>query len=136
VLQANGFKVADLNVTGDEGQNLSLIGAYLQKHTDLVGIVGLGNPAANPAANYVDKNHLQLPVATFDVGKEAAQWIQKGSLTMAINQQPYLQSYFAVANLALQIKFGLQPANVDTGTQIVDKSNIGQVNQVIESGRG
>lgn len=136
VLQANGFKTEDLAATGDEGQNLSLISAKLQQDPSIGGIVGLGNPAANPAAKYVCDNKLSIPVATFDVGKEAADYIQKGCLTMAINQQPFLQAYFAVADLANQIKYGLQPANVDTGTQIVTKANIDQVLKVIAAGRG
>ena len=40
---------------------------------------------------------------------------------MAINQQPFLQSYFAVANMANQAKYSLSPVNVNTGTSIVTK---------------
>lgn len=136
VLQDKGFKSEDLAATGDEQQNLSLIGAKLQQEPTICGVVGLGNPAANPAAKYIGDNKLNIPVATFDVGKEAADYISAGSLTMAINQQPFLQSYFAVADLANQIKYGLQPVNVNTGTQIVTKDNIDQVKQVIAAGRG
>ena len=55
----------------------------------------------------MSENGLDIPVATFDVGAEAATRIKDGSLTMAINQQPFLQSYFAVANLANQAKYSL-----------------------------
>jgi ABC-type sugar transport system substrate-binding protein len=54
---------------------------------------------------------------------------------MAINQQPFLQSYFAVANLANQAKYSLAPANVDTGTSIVTKDNIATVQACIDAGR-
>ncbi len=101
-LDAAGYPYADLAATGDQGQNLSLISAALQADPSICGIVGLGNPAANPAAKYVGENGLKIPVATFDVGAEAAKRIKDGTLTMAINQQPFLQSYFAVANLANQ----------------------------------
>ena len=76
-----------------------------------------------------------IPVATFDVGAEAAKRIKDGTLTMAINQQPFLQSYFAVANLANQAKYSLSPANVDTGTSIVTKDNIDTVQACIDAGR-
>jgi simple sugar transport system substrate-binding protein len=55
---------------------------------------------------------------------------------MSINQQPYLQGYYAVEQLALQTKFGLRPANVDTGTFLVDKSNIAEVQHLISIGKG
>ena len=134
-LDAAGYPYEDLVATGDQGQNLSLIGAALQADPEICGIVGLGNPAANPAAQYVSENNLNIPVATFDVGAEAAKRIKDGALTMAINQQPFLQSYFAVANLANQAKYSLSPANIDTGTSIVTKENIDTVQACIDAGR-
>jgi hypothetical protein len=47
--------------------------AVRQEH---LGIVGLGDPAANPAAQYVGEKGLKIPVATFDVGAEAAKRIR------------------------------------------------------------
>ncbi len=134
-LDAAGYPYEDLVATGDQAQNLSLTSAAMQADTSICGIVGLGNPAANPAAQYVSENSLNIPVATFDVGAEAAKRIKDGALTMAINQQPFLQSYFAVANLANQAKYSLSPANVDTGTSIVTKDNIDTVQACIDAGR-
>jgi len=134
-LDAAKYPYEDLVATGDQGQNLSLISAKLQADTSICGIVGLGNPAANPAAQYVGDNNLKIPVATFDVGAEAAKRIKAGTLTTAINQQPFLQAYFAVANLANQAKYSLSPTNVDTGTSIVTKDNIDTVQACIDAGR-
>ncbi len=134
-LDAAGYPYEDLVATGDQGQNLSLISAALQADSSICGIVGLGNPAANPAAQYVGENGLDIPVATFDVGAEAAKRIQDGTLTMAINQQPFLQSYFAVANMVNQAKYSLSPVNVNTGTSIVTNENIKTVQACIDAGR-
>jgi simple sugar transport system substrate-binding protein len=134
-LDAAKYPHDDLAATGDQGQNLSLIGAALQADPKVCGIVGLGNPAANPAAKYVGDNNLKVPVATFDVGAEAAKRIKDGTLTMAINQQPFLQSYFAVANLANQAKYSLSPVKVNTGTSIVTKDNIDTIQACINAGR-
>jgi simple sugar transport system substrate-binding protein len=134
-LDEAGYPYEDLVATGDQAQNLSLISAALQADTAICGIVGLGNPAANPAAQYVGENSLNIPVATFDVGAEAAKRSKDGTLTMAINQQPFLQSYFAVANLANQAKYSLSPANINTGTSIVTKDNIDTVQACIDAGR-
>jgi len=134
-LDAAGYPHEDLVATGDQGQNLSLISAALQADKGICGIAALGNPAANPAAKYIGDNGLDIKVATFDVGAEAAKHLKDGTLTMAINQQPFLQSYFAVANLANQAKYSLTPANVDTGTSIVTKDNIDTVQACIDAGR-
>jgi len=135
VLDATHYPYADLAATGDEGQNLSLIGAALQADKGICGVVGLGDPAANPAGRYIGQNHLKIPVATFDVGAETAALIKNGWITMAINQQPFLQTYFAVANLANEIKYNLTPVNVNTGTSIVTDKNIDTVQACIKAGR-
>jgi len=135
VLDGVHYPYKDLVATADEGQNLSLISAALQADRAICAIVGLGNPAANPAAEYVGQHHLGIPVATFDVGAEAAHLIKTGWLTMAINQQPFLQSYFAVENIVNQVKYGLSPVDVDTGTSIVTTRNIGVLQSCINAGR-
>lgn len=134
-LDAVHYPHKDLVATADEGQNLSLISAALQADHGICAIVGLGNPAANPAAQYVGQHQLNIPVGTFDVGAEAAKLIEAGWLTMAINQQPFLQSYLAVENLVFHAKYGLSPVNVNTGTSIVTKKNIGVIDACIKAGR-
>lgn len=134
-LDAAGFKHEDLAATGDQQQNLGLIGAKLQQDPSICGVVGLGGPASNSASKYVSDNKLSLPIATFDVGAETADWIAKGVTTMAINQQPYLQSYFAVANLVNQVKYTLSPANINTGTSLVTKDNVASIKACIAAGR-
>lgn len=134
-LDAAGYPHDDLVATGDQGQNLSLISAALQADPKICGVAALGGPAANPAAKYIGENNLKIPVATFDVGAETAKRIKDGTITMAINQQPFLQSYFAVANLVNQAKYNLSPANVDTGTSIVTQDNIDVIQACIDAGR-
>jgi simple sugar transport system substrate-binding protein len=132
-VQQHGFSTAQLVATGDEGQNFQIIGAYLAAHKNVVGIVGLGTPAANPAAAYVAAHHLKIPVATFDVDKTAAQNIHKGLIADAVFQQPYLQTYFCVQNLVLESR-GLLPVNVNTGNTIIDKSNVGVIDTLLARG--
>ena len=87
-LDAASYPHDDLAATGDQGQNLSLIGAALQADTGICGIVGLGNPGANPAAKYVGDNNLKVPVATFDVGAEAAKRIKAALLPWRSTSSP------------------------------------------------
>ncbi|MBV9544858.1 MAG: substrate-binding domain-containing protein [Chloroflexi bacterium] len=138
VLEPAGHPVQTLNLnnSGDEGQYLSVIGPYLQAHPEVGAVISGGTSGANPSAKYVADNHLSLPIATFDVGETVARYIQRGIITLAINQQPFLEGYFAVADLALNLKYGVQPVNVNTGTQFVDESNVDRVLQLIAEGKG
>ncbi len=134
-LDAAKYPYADLVATGDQGQNLSLIGAALQADPSICGVAALGGPAANPAGQYISENKLDISVATFDVGPETAKRIKDGSIDIAINQQPFLQSYYAVANLAQQAMYTLSPVNVDTGTSLVTQQNIDTIQACIDAGR-
>ena len=134
-LDAAGYPYADLAATGDPGQNLSLIGAAIQADPSICGIGALGGPAANPAARFIGENNLDISVATFDVGPETAARIKDGTIDIAINQQPFLQSYYAVANLAHLHRYSLSPANVDTGTSLVTQENIDIVKACLDAGR-
>ncbi len=134
-LDAAGYPYADLAATGDQGQNLSLIGAALQADPSICGVAALGGPAANPAGQYIGENNLDISVATFDVGPETAKRIKDGTIDIAINQQPFLQSYYAVVNLAQKALYTLSPVNVDTGTSLVTQENIDVVQACIDAGR-
>jgi simple sugar transport system substrate-binding protein len=136
VLKPAGFKTAYLPAALDEGQNLTTIGAYLQAHKDVVAVVGLGDPTANPAATYIEKNKLGIPVAAFDVDAEAIQHIHRGSLKAATDQQPYLQGYLSAANLAFSIKDHLFPLTMNTGSYIVTSKNVGEVEKAVAAGKG
>ena len=138
VLEPAGHPVQTLNLdnTGDEGKYLAVIGPYLRAHPEVGAVISGGSSGANPTAKYVADNQLSLPVATFDVGQTTSTYIQQGIITVAINQQPFLEGYMAVANLALHLKYGFQPVNVNTGTQIVDRSNVDRVLSLIAQGRG
>jgi simple sugar transport system substrate-binding protein len=136
VLRKSGFSFAYLPATLDEGQNISLIGAYLQAHKDVVAVVGLGDPTGNPAAQYVERNNLNIPVAAFDVDSEAILHIRHGSMKAATDQQPYLQGYLSAANLAIIVKDHLFPVTINTGSYIVTKQNIGQVAKAVAIGKG
>ena len=138
VLEPAGHSVQTLNLdnSGDEGKYLVVIGPYLQAHPEVGAVISGGTSGANPTAKYVADNKLSLPIATFDVGQTTSNYIRQGIIDVAINQQPFLEGYLAVANLALNLKYGLQPVNVNTGTQLVDKSNVERVLQLIAEGKG
>ena len=131
-----GYKTAYLPADLDEGKNLATIGAYLQAHPDVVAVVGLGDPTANPACTYIEKNKLGIPVAAFDVDAEAIQHIHKGCMKTATDQQPYLQGYLTAANLKFIIKDHLFPLTINTGSYIATLRNIGEIEKAVAAGKG
>jgi len=53
-----------------------------------------------------------------------------------MDQQPYLQGYYPIAQIALAARYGLTPTDVDTGQgAFLDQARIGTVKPLIGSYR-
>lgn len=138
-LEAAGYKTALLTVNGNDPETTveSTIGAYLQGHSGIVGLVGLGDPAASPATLYIEQHHLKVPVATFDIDTTTYDLMKApgSSEVLALDQQPFLQAYYAAQDLVFEMKYGFQPVSVNTGTFLVNKNNVSLVGQLVAQGR-
>lgn len=138
VLGPAGYKTTTLIVNGDnpEGSIEAIISAYLKAHPNIVGIFGLGDPAGNPAARAVAAAGLKIPVCTFDMETETFQLMQTGGpLKLALDQQPFLQSYYAVEDLANELNYGFEPVSVNTGTFLVTQANLDTLAGLVKAGK-
>ncbi|HXW79594.1 MAG TPA: substrate-binding domain-containing protein [Acidimicrobiales bacterium] len=138
VLKAAGYNTDLLVVNGNdpEASVEATIGAYLQGHKGIVGIVGLGDPGASPATRYVEEHKLNIPVATFDIDTETYDLMKApgSDEKVALDQQPYLQAYYAVEDLASEMLSGFQPVSVNTGTFLVTASNLDVLSKLVADG--
>jgi ABC-type sugar transport system substrate-binding protein len=50
-----------------------------------------------------------------------------------VTQEPYVQGFQAVAQLALFLDFGIEPFSINTGAGVVDSDNIDQFKEVAET---
>jgi simple sugar transport system substrate-binding protein len=55
------------------------------------------------------------------------QGIQKGYISLVIDQQEWLQGYFGIEQLCLSKQYGFSGLHIDTGGGFVDKTNIDQI---------
>lgn len=115
-----------VNGTDDASVNASIV-AKLQQDPSIDYIVTMGAPVALVALDAIGVAGSKAKVATFDLNLAAAKAIKDGKIAMAVDAQPYLQGYLAVASLWLfktngnVIGGGLSTL---TGPAIVDASNI------------
>jgi ABC-type sugar transport system substrate-binding protein len=71
---------------------------------------------------------LKLPVVGFDLSPKVIAGIKSGGIDAAADQQPYVQGFQTVSQLALYLDFGLSPATINSGgSGLVDRSNIAVV---------
>ncbi len=87
-------------------------------------MIGLGQTPTSQAVQAIKDAGLDIPAGGFDVSASILPNIADGDLTAAVDQQPYSQGYYAVTLVALKLKYGLHPLEMDTGgSGPVDGSN-------------
>ncbi|GGW38702.1 ABC transporter substrate-binding protein [Gemmobacter lanyuensis] len=113
-----------LGTGNDHAQALNLMTQYLLGHPDTAAVIGLGQTPTSQAVQAIRDAGMSIPAGGFDVSSEILENIKNGELTATVDQQPYSQGYYAVTQLALNLKYGLYPSEMDTGgTGLIDKSN-------------
>ena len=68
-----------------------------------------------------------------DLGPAQQEAIASGDLTGSLGQQPFLQGFWPVMQLYLQIDRGISAANLDTRAQLVTKDTVGNVGKRFEN---
>ena len=136
-----GIKVVQtIDDKGDSNKAFDLVNAILTaKKTKVDGILCLeasGGAGAASALRRVDMNG-KVPVVSFDKDPETMDWVDRGGINATVVQKPYVMAYYGVKflddlhhNAVHDFKdwrtapAAPLPAWVDTGTAIVDKSNL------------
>ena len=119
-----GAKSEIVGTTGDPSGARTAMVPYLIGHPDTKAILALGLEPLIEALPALKEAKMDLPVAGFDLSPEVLDGIKAGKITATVDQQPYAQGFYAITELALEIKYGLYPADVKTGgSGLVDKTN-------------
>ena len=130
--KAGGVNVIRLPLPASVQSNMAgtaeAIKAELLKDASIDGVITLGAQTSDAAAMAIEQAGAgdRVKLGTFDMSASVLDRIKAGTQAMAIDQQPYLQSFLAATVLAANIDFGMDiPTNpVLTGPAIVDASNI------------
>jgi ribose transport system substrate-binding protein len=128
-----------LDDKGDARSAFDQVSDLLQKKENIDGIICLESTGGSGAAEAVHRFNMEgkLPIVAFDADPETLDWIERGVIAATITQKPYVMSYYGLKflddlhhNAVHQFKDwrtapGVPiPTSVDTGTVVVDKSNL------------
>jgi ribose transport system substrate-binding protein len=128
-----------LDGKGDAKSAFDQVSDLIQKKENIAGIICLEATSGAGAADAVHRFNMEgkLPIVAFDNDPETLSWIDKGAIAVTITQKPYVMSYYGLKflddlhhNAVHQFKDwksapGLpMPTIVDTGTVVIDKSNL------------
>jgi simple sugar transport system substrate-binding protein len=109
--------------------------SLFESRGDVVGAFTANNvftPALAKAVAQLGKAG-QICAFGFDLGPAQQDAIRSGDLTGSLGQQPFLQGFWPVMQLYLQIDRGISAANLDTRAQLVTKDNVDKVGKLYEN---
>lgn len=124
-------------VTGnDSGLGAERITEALRQHRDIRIVLGTGQSDTEAAGLALEKyftgqDHWS---AGFDLSETTLRLIQAGVIRCTVDQQPYIQGFYPVVQLALYCRYQLQPSDIDAGAAIVDRSNVDAVIRLTQEG--
>jgi len=128
-----------LDDKGDAGSAFDQVSELIQKKEKVDGIICLEATGGSGAAGALHRFSMEgkLPIVAFDNDPGTLDWIERGAITATITQKPYVMSYYGLKflddlhhNAVHQFKDWRtalatpMPTFVDTGTVVVDKSNL------------
>jgi simple sugar transport system substrate-binding protein len=109
--------------------------SLFESRGDVVGAFAGNNvftPALAKAVAQMGKTG-EICAYGFDLGPAQQEALRSGDLTGALGQQPFLQGFWPVMQLYLQIDRGISAANLDTRAQLVTKENVDLVGKRFEN---
>ena len=131
--------VQSLDDSGDPRVANDGISNLLHAKTKIDGIISLEASGGEGAAEAVHRQDMdgKIAIVAFDKDPETLDWIEKGVITATVTQKPYVMAYYSLKfaddlhhNAVHDFKDWRTaptpplPTFVDTGTAIVDKTNV------------
>lgn len=133
-----GVKLAQtIDDKGDPRVANDSISALLKAKAKIDGIICLEASGGSGAAEALHRVDAKIPIVGFDKDPETLDWIDRDGITATVTQKPYVMAYYAIKfaddlhhNAVHEFKdwrtspAPAMPSWVDTGTVVVDKSNV------------
>jgi ABC-type sugar transport system substrate-binding protein len=117
--------VAEVPAEWDKAKGQAAMEDILTQHPDLKGVFGSNDNMALGAVEAIKNANLtgKIVVVGFDANPDAAAAIMAGDMNATVAQAPANMGKFGVENLLKLINGETIEPVIDTGTELVDKSN-------------
>ncbi len=124
----------------DGGYDRALLEPFLEElhrtRPDLRLLVIDGADLLGTAMPTVERWRTNGPIdlACFDLTPEVAEALDGGRVSLVADQQPFLQGYLPVVQVALTRRYGASGLAIDTGAALIDRARVPRLTSLIRSG--
>ncbi|GLQ57990.1 sugar ABC transporter substrate-binding protein [Devosia nitrariae] len=132
VMEEHGIKVETVRAGLDPAEAQNIMAQVLIANPDIKALFGTGSVTSTVGAGAIRDAEVDIPFGGFDLAVEIANAVESGAMFATMDQQPYLQGYYPIAQIAMAARYGLTPTDVDTGQgAFLDQTRIGAVTPLI-----
>ncbi len=124
-------------VNADPSQGTPVITSYIARNPDVKLIITDHGALTATVGTYLraaNRRPGEIYTAGFDLSAATVDAVNSGFLGVILDQQPYLQGYLPILQIALTKKYGFSGLNIDTGAALIDKTNIGFIAPLAQAG--
>ena len=125
-LEGKNLTYVDLITTAEPEVAAEKVEDALKTHPEIVAILATGQADTEGSGLAAKKLGKKLPIGGFDMSPAILTMIKDGEIKVTTDQQPYVQGYYPVVQLVLNLRYGLVPCNIDAGAGLVDSSKAEQ----------
>jgi simple sugar transport system substrate-binding protein len=114
-------------VNGDAAQGIPIFASFAASHPDLKAVITDHGALTATIPAYMKaagKKPGEICGAGFDLSSAIVSGLKDGSISVVLDQQPFLQGYLAIVQLYMTSKFGFAGLHVDTGAALITKDNV------------
>lgn len=128
-LTAAGGTTKTLTIPADQSSNptavSTAISGALRSDKSIDGVFTLGSGIAEAAAKGVKSANSTAMIGTTDLSKNVLALVKDGTLKFTVDQQPFLQGYYAILAAAQKVQYGIHPiGQVKTSPLFITKDNV------------
>ena len=128
----HGIKVETVRAGLDPAEAQNIMAQALIANPNIKAVFGTGSVTSTVGAGAIKDAGVDVPFGGFDLAVEIVNAVESGAMFATMDQQPYLQGYYPIAQIAMAARYGLTPTDVDTGQgAFLNQERIGVVKPFI-----
>jgi simple sugar transport system substrate-binding protein len=116
--------------TGIEAEGAArVIGDALRSDPQISAVLCSGQADSEGAGLAKERSFAdrELLAAGYDLSPTILRLVRHKVMAFTIDQQPYMQGFYPVVQLALWRRYGIRPSNIDAGAALISADNVDQV---------
>lgn len=125
----------NIGVDVDKDNIVASVVSLIESRGDVVGAFAANGFVTPALGNAIAQLNVGDKICSFgfDLGPAQQEQIKAGHLDGSLGQQPFLQGFWPVAQLYLEIDRGIAAANLDTRAQLVTKATVDKIGKRFEN---